>query len=61
VLRVDLKRFFQIGFGSACELEYQFLLAHDLEFLNDSQYEQLAQQVSEIKKMLATPIVKLKQ
>jgi four helix bundle protein len=28
-----MARFLQIALGSASELEYQFLLAHDLEYL----------------------------
>ena len=30
----ELCRFFSIAAGSACELEYQVLLAHDLEYLS---------------------------
>lgn len=53
-------RFFQIAMGSACELEYHFLLARDLDFLNSSDYKQLAKQVTEVKRMLTSFIQKLK-
>jgi len=46
--------------GSACELEYHLLLARDLSFLNDSDYQILDKLTVEIKQMLATLIKKLK-
>jgi four helix bundle protein len=56
----ELARFFQIAMGSASELEYHLLLAHDLGFLNDLDYEELNQELIEVKKMLAAFIKKLK-
>ncbi len=53
-------RFLQIAFSSACEVEYHILLAHDLKFLNKKGYEYLNGQVSEVKRMLASFIKKLK-
>ncbi len=46
--------------GSACELEYHLLLAHDLGFLNNFDYEELNQELIEVKKMLSSFIKKLK-
>jgi len=46
--------------GSASELEYQFLPAHDLKFLNMEDYERLASGVIEVKKMLSSFLKKLK-
>ncbi len=46
--------------GSASELEYHILLAHDLDMLNTSVYEGLAHQVIEVKRMLTSFIQKLK-
>jgi len=46
--------------GSASELEYHLLLAHDLHYLNATDYERLADSAIEIKKMLAALIVKVK-
>jgi four helix bundle protein len=46
--------------GSASELEYHLLLAHDLGFLEDPKYQQLADCTTEVKRMLASLIKKLK-
>ena len=46
--------------GSACELEYHLLLARDLQFLSNSDYQKLNKGTIEIKQMLATLIKKLK-
>jgi four helix bundle protein len=46
--------------GSASELEYQLLLSHDLDFLNQKDYEQLAAQVTEVKRMLTGLLKKIK-
>ena len=50
---VELARFLTIAMGSASELEYHCLLAHDLGYLSDSDYELLNCNVIEIKRMLA--------
>jgi hypothetical protein len=39
--------------GSASELEYHLLLAHDLGLLRDKEYEQLQAQAVELKRMLS--------
>ncbi len=57
---IELARFLQIGMGSASELEYHLLLAHDLGFLKTSTYEQLNGEVSEVKRMLTSFIQRLK-
>ncbi len=49
----DFARFLQISMGSASEVEYHLLLAHDLGFLEDSIYADLNRNVIEIKRMLA--------
>ena len=56
----ELARFLQISMGSASELEYHLLLAHDLMFLTTSDYEKINGEVSEIKRMLSSLIQKLK-
>jgi four helix bundle protein len=58
---VELARFSQIATGSASELEYHLLLAHDLHFLNDLDYERLTAQVVELKRMLTVFIQKLRE
>jgi len=56
----DFRRFLGMTMGSASELEYHFLLAHDLGFLHDSDYRGAQRDVIEVKRMLASLIVKLK-
>ena len=56
----ELKRFLQIAMGSASELDYHLVLAHDLKFLDDAVYRELAAGVSEVKRMLAAFIVRLR-
>ena len=56
----ELARYLQIAMGSASELEYHILLVHDLKIIETSNYEELANEVVEIKKMLASFIKKLR-
>jgi four helix bundle protein len=55
----ELGRFLNIAAGSASELEYHLLLAHDLRFLSKTDYDSLATEVSEVKRMLAGLLRKL--
>jgi len=55
-----LNRFFEIAMGSASELEYLFLLACDLGFLDKEEFNERAGIITEIKRMLASLIQKLK-
>ena len=57
---VELGRFLQIAMGSASELEYQLLLAHDLNCLQDPEYEKLTTQAVEVKRMLSSLMQKVK-
>ena len=56
----DFARFLQIAMGSASELEYHLLLASDLKMLEKAKYAKLDADVTEIKKMLASLLRKLK-
>jgi four helix bundle protein len=56
----ELARFLHISMGSASELEYYFMLAHDLELLNAGQFEPLNRQLLQVKRMLNAFIQKLK-
>ncbi len=56
----ELGRFLGIAMGSANELEYHLLLARDLEFLDDTDYNELNSRVIEIERMLVSFIQKLK-
>ena len=57
---VEMARFLQIAMGSASELEYQLLLAHDLDYLRNPEYELLAAQAVEVKRMLSSLMQKVK-
>ncbi|MGH3144814.1 MAG: four helix bundle protein [Rubrobacter sp.] len=56
----DLARFLQIAAGSASELEYHLLLADEPALLESRDHESLAKRVTEVKRMLASFINKLK-
>lgn len=58
---LELARYMQISMGSASELEYQLLLARDLNYLDEPAYKSLNQSVVEIKKMLAPFIKRLRE
>ena len=57
---IELARFLQIAMGSASELEYHLMLSHYLEILKTLDYNQLATDVSEVKRMLTSFILKLR-
>jgi four helix bundle protein len=46
--------------GSASELDYHLLLAHDLDYLAADAYQQYSNDIVELKKMLASLINKIK-
>jgi four helix bundle protein len=52
-------RFCRIACGSAGELEYLILLAHDLKRIPSSDFEELSQEITEIKRMLTVLAQKL--
>jgi four helix bundle protein len=55
----EFQRYLNIAAGSASELEYHFLLARDLNYVDDANYKQLNGGVVEIKRMLASLIRKV--
>ena len=50
--QTELARFVHIASGSASELDYHVLLAHDLGFIDESLCQELETAISEIKRML---------
>ena len=48
----ELTRFLRISMGSASELEYHILLARDLEFMTIEDYDNVSNQLIEVKRML---------
>jgi four helix bundle protein len=57
--RAELAHFLRVARGSASELEYHLLLAHDLGFLNESDHADATGTVIEVKRMLTSFIQKL--
>lgn len=50
--QTELARFVHIASGSASEVDYHLLLAHDLGFIEKGIYQELETAISEIKRML---------
>ena len=48
----DFARFLQIAIGSACEVEYELLLAKDLKYIEDQEYQNLSKEIISIRKMI---------
>jgi len=46
--------------GSSSELEYQLLLAHDLQYLNEKAFLELSTELSEVRRTLNAFIQKIK-
>jgi len=56
----ELVGFLQIAMGSASEVEYQLLLARDLDLLDATTYAGLVRLALEVKRMLASLLVALR-
>ena len=55
----ELQRYLQIASGSASELDYHLLLTRDLAFLPDIEYRDLARDLTEVRKMLTSLLLKI--
>ena|SRR5450631_184267 len=55
----EFQRFLQIASGSASELDYHFLLAHDLCMMADLDYQRLRQELLELRRMLTALLQKV--
>jgi four helix bundle protein len=49
---IDFAHYAQISMGSATELAYHLILAHDLNYIDDTQYNTLSSELDEIRRML---------
>jgi four helix bundle protein len=56
----ELHRFLQIARGSASELEYHLLLARDLTFIPQREFDGLEGRILEVQKMMAALSQRLK-
>jgi len=57
----DFAHFLQIAMGSACEMEYEWLLCLDLGFIRQDEYKTLQDTLEEVKRMLATLLKTVRQ
>ena len=57
--KTEFARFLQIALGSACEVQYQLLLSRDLCYIDSLEFQQLDNEISEVKRMLTGLIRKL--
>ena|ERR1039457_2236085 len=55
----ELARFLQIARGSASETEYHLLLAKDLRFLSESDYQSTEKKIIEVQRMLTSLVQKV--
>lgn len=56
----DFARFLDNAMGSASELEYQLILARDLQYIRPEAFEKATAELTEIKRMLNAFIQKLR-
>ena len=55
----DFQRFLQIAYGSISEVDYHWLLARDLDLIDERRYREGEKRINEIKKMLGSLIRKI--
>ncbi|HVI08608.1 MAG TPA: four helix bundle protein, partial [Candidatus Binatia bacterium] len=56
----EMNRFLRIAYGSATELEYHLLLAHDLELISDKDFATTTGHLDEIQRMLTSLIQRVR-
>jgi four helix bundle protein len=56
----EMCRFLHIAYGSATEVEYHLLLAHDLHMLEESLFRQLERDIDEVQRMLTSLIQRVR-
>jgi len=52
--QAEFARYLRIAMGSANELEYQLILSHDLQYIETQEFEDLIDEVNQLKRMLVT-------
>jgi four helix bundle protein len=55
----ELARFVRIAMGSASELDYHLLLAHDFGYMQSDEHEDLSRELTRVRKMLAALLATL--
>lgn len=56
----EFSRYLQIAMGSSSELEYELILAHDLNYVTNIQYQELSSKLVELRKMVNVLISKVR-
>lgn len=56
----EFAHFLQIAIGSAYELDYQILLAKDLDYINEEMYQELNKEISSLQKQIAALLKKVR-
>lgn len=56
----EFAHFLQIAIGSSYELDYQILLAKELEYISGDVYQELSSEVSSLQKQIAALLKKVK-
>ena len=59
--KAEFANFLNIALGSASEVEYEILLAKDTGFFTEEQYECLTKEIKEIRSMLSTYMIKVRE
>ncbi len=57
--KTDFAHFIQIAVGSASEVEYELILAKDLNYIDENTWKKLSNDITEIRKMMYSFIQKL--
>lgn len=56
----EMCRFLHIAYGSAAEVQYHLLLAHDLHMLDEGLFRQLDHDIDEVQRMLTSLIQRVR-
>ncbi len=57
----EFARFLEIAMGSACEVEYQLILAKDLGYISENKYQESCKSLIEVKRMLSAYTSRVRQ
>jgi four helix bundle protein len=58
--QAEFTRFLLMAMGSSSELEYQLILSHDLQYIDDKIFLELSSGLNEVRRMLNSLIQKVK-
>jgi len=58
--QAEFTRFLLMAMGSSSELEYQLILSHDLQYIDDKIFLELSSDLNEVRRMLNSLIQKVK-